>query len=508
MVSFVQSARALSLAALLACGLPALPVSAQTDETAPAYITILQVNDWDRYADDDGRGGYAKLVSILQDEGVDDANVIFLHAGDAISPSLLSGFDQGAHMIELLNELPIEAFTMGNHEFDFGPEVAAERMAEATFPVVNSNVKTAAGELFPGTVESLLLEIEGVTFGIYGITTPDTIEIASPGDTVFEPVLETGLAMQEKLREAGAEIVVALVHTGFEDDMALYRGRAADLVLTGHDHDLRVMYDGRTAMVESGSQANYVTAIQLAVSRDEDGEVIWQPAFRVLDSADYAADEVALARLEPFESKLSAELDIDVGEALVTLDTQRATVRSQESNFGNLIADAMRSATGADVGLTNGGGIRGDRLYEAGHVLTRRDILTELPFGNTTVLVELSGADLLAALENGVSQVEDGAGRFPQVSGLTFAFDAAKPAGERVSDVTVGEAPLDPAATYTVATNDYMLGGGDGFTSLGNGKVIIDPAAATLMANTVANYITALGGEVAVEAEGRITRLD
>ena len=508
MASFVRSAQALSLAAALGYGLLALPAAAQSDETAPAFITILQVNDWDRYGDDDGRGGYAKLVSILRDEDVEAENVIFLHAGDAISPSLLSGFDQGAHMIELLNELPLEAFTMGNHEFDFGPEVAAERVAEATFPVINSNVKTAAGELFPGTVESLMLEIAGVTFGFYGLTTPDTIEIASPGDTVFEPVLETGLAMQEKLRAEGAEVVVALVHTGFEEDMSLYRGRAADLVLTGHDHDLRVMYDGRTAMVESGSQANYVTAIQLAVSRDEDGEVSWQPQFRVLDSADYVADETALARLQPFEDKLSAELDIEIGETLVELDTQRSSVRSQESNFGNLIADAMRSATGADVGLTNGGGIRGDRLYDAGHVLTRRDILTELPFGNTTVLTELSGADLLAALENGVSQVEDGAGRFPQVSGLTFAFDASKPAGERVSEVMVGGAPLDPAATYTVATNDYMLGGGDGFSSLGNGKVIIDAAAATLMASTVVNYVTALGGKVSGEAEGRITRLD
>ncbi len=113
---------------------------------------------------------------------------------------------------------------MGNHEFDFGPEVAAERVAEATFPVINSNVKTAAGELFPGTVESLMLEIGGVTFGFYGLTTPDTIEIASPGDTVFEPVLETGLAMQEKLRDEGAEVVVALVHTGFEEDIVALSG--------------------------------------------------------------------------------------------------------------------------------------------------------------------------------------------------------------------------------------------------------------------------------------------
>lgn len=474
----------------------------------PATVKILQINDWDRFSDDDGMGGYARLVSILEAEDGQAPNVLLVHAGDAISPSLLSGFDQGAHMISLLNDLPIRAFALGNHEFDFGPEVAAERVAEAAFPVVNSNVRTADGELFPGTVESLMVEAEGYSFGIYGLTTPDTIEIATAGDTVFEPVLKTALAMQEQLREAGADIVVALVHTGWSEDMELFRNRAADLVLSGHDQDLKVIYDGRTAMVESSSQANYVTAIDLTLDRNDDGEATWRPAFRVLDSVAYAPGEAALARLQPLEDQLSSELDIDIGEAKVALDTQRSTVRSQESNFGNLIADAMRNATDADIGLTNGGGIRGDRIYEAGHVLTRRDVLTELPFGNTTVLVEVSGADVLAALENGVSQVEDGAGRFPQVSGLAFSYDASKPAGERVVEVTVGGAPLDPAATYKVATNDYMLGGGDGFTSLGNGKVIIDPAAATLMANTVINYITAKGGEVDLEAEGRITRID
>jgi 5'-nucleotidase / UDP-sugar diphosphatase len=316
------------------------------------------------------------------------------------------------------------------------------------------------------------------------------------------------LRMRDALREAGADIVVALVHTGWEEDMSLYRSRAADLVLTGHDHDLRLMYDGRTVMVESGAQADRVTAIELAVERADDGRVSWTPAFRVLDTADYAPSEAALALLQPLDDQLSAELDIDVGVTPIELDTRRATVRTQESNFGSLIADAIRNATDADVGLTNGGGIRGDRLYEVGHVLTRRDILSELPFGNTTVLVAISGADLLAALENGVSQVADGAGRFPQVSGLTFAFDASKPAGSRVSDVKVQGVPLNEGATYRVATNDYMLGGGDGFATLGNGQVIIDAAAATLMANTVANYITAMGGEVAIDDEPRITRLD
>jgi 5'-nucleotidase / UDP-sugar diphosphatase len=148
-----------------------------------------------------------------------------------------------------------------------------------------------------------------------------------------------------------------------------------------------------------------------------------------------------------WEATLDQELGQVVGVAEVELDTRRAKVRSEETSFGALVADALRSATGGDLALTNGGGIRGDRTYPIGTKLTRKDILTELPFGNVTVLTAITGSDLLAALENGVSQVEDGAGRFPQVSGMSFNYDAGRPPGSRVVEVTVGGAPLDPAAT-------------------------------------------------------------
>ena len=174
--------------------------------------------------------------------------------------------------------------------------------------------------------------------------------------------------------------------------------------------------------------------------------------------------------------------------------------------MGDMIADAMRSATDADIAITNGGGIRGDRTYDAGAKLTRKDILTELPFGNVTVVTELPGSQILAALENGVSQVENGAGRFPQVSGLTFTWDPSAPAGSRVSDVKIDGEPLMKDQTYKVATNDYMLGGGDGYTALGGGRVLIDKGNGNLMANDVMNYVQKKG-TVDTKAGGRITKL-
>ena len=164
----------------------------------------------------------------------------------------------------------------------------------------------------------------------------------------------------------------------------------------------------------------------------------------------------------------------------------------------------MRGANGADIAITNGGGIRADRTYDPGTVLTRRDILTELPFGNVTVVTEVTGQQVLDALENGFSQVEDGAGRFPQVSGLTVVANLKAPAGSRVVSVMVGDKPLDPAAKYKVATNDFMLNGGDGYTALAGGKVLIGARSGTLMATDVINYIEA-AGKVDAKIEGRIT---
>lgn len=225
---------------------------------------------------------------------------------------------------------------------------------------------------------------------------------------------------------------------------------------------------------------------------------------RLISTAGIAPDPEVAALVKTYEDALDAELDVAVGTTSVELDSRRATVRTRESTMGNLIADAIRERLGADIGLTNGGGVRGDRTYAAGTALTRKDILTELPFGNVAVLIELTGAQLLEALENGVSRIEDSAGRFPQVSGLSFTFDAARAPGKRVSDVRIGTQPLDPARTYRVATNDFIYAGGDGYTALGQGRPIIDAAGATLMATMVMDYI-AQRGTIAPKIENRIT---
>lgn len=475
----------------------------------PVEITILQINDWDRMGESGDRGGFARLVSVLEAERATREHVIFVHAGDAISPSLLSGFDRGAHMIELLNRLDIDAFVLGNHEFDFGPEVLAERLAEATFPVVNSNIRDAEGHILDGTQETLMLEVAGIRFGILGLTTTDTVVSSSPGDKRFEPILETAERVAAGLRDDGADLVVALAHTGLFDDFALVRQNAVDILLTGHDHVLMSFWNGRVAMMESHEQANWVSALDLRLERveSEDGgtRLAWSPGFRQLDTALYDPDPEALAMVQAFEDRLAAELDVPIGTTSVALDSRRGTVRGEEAAIGNLFADAVRAAVDADVAILNGGGIRGDRIYDPGTELSRRDIQTELPFGNRTVKLELSGADIRAALENGFSLWEDGAGRFPQVSGMRVVWDPELPAGNRVVEVAIGDATLDPDATYTLATNEYMAAGGDGYVSLVGRPDLIDVNAAQFTASQVIDHIAATGA-ITATVEGRITR--
>ena len=209
------------------------------------------------------------------------------------------------------------------------------------------------------------------------------------------------------------------------------------------------------------------------------------------------------ARVKGYTDRLDADLNVVIGKTRTDLDSRKEAVRTREASMGNLITDALREALKADAAITNGGGLRGDAFYPAGSDLRRRDFFAENPFGNVGVLVEMTGAALLSALENGVSKVEDKGGRFPQVSGIRFTYDPKLPAGTRVIEASVGGKPLDPAAVYRVATNDYLLRGGDGYDAFPKAKVIVDPSGAVLIATITMEYVAARG-TVEPKVEGRI----
>jgi 5'-nucleotidase/UDP-sugar diphosphatase len=469
-------------------------------------VSIVQTNDIDRMEEDEGRGGFARLAAVVAAERA-KGDVLFVHAGDTVSPSLLSGIDKGAHVIDILNHMDVDLMVPGNHEFDFGPEVFQARISEAAFPIVSSNISMPGGGGPANTTVDRIVEIGGIKLGFYGLTTTTTPEVSSPGPEIaFLDPLETGLDAAEDLRTQGADIVLALVHTGLDVDLDLVRNEAADIILSGHDEHLLAFYNGKTTLTEAGAQGDRVVITDLTIEKTEkDGKVSisWEPAFRIVDTKDVEPDPAIAALVKTYEDKLDKELGVAIGTTETPLDSRRATVRGGEAAIGNLIADAMREAVDADVAMTNGGGIRADREYPAGTSLTRADIFAELPFGNRTVKYELTGAQLETALENGFANYPETDGRNPQISGMVVTVDLDKPVGERVLSVTVGGAPLDPAKTYTVATNDFMARGGNGYVVFAEGKALVAAADGKLLASDTIDYIAAKGA-VAPMVEGRI----
>ena len=248
-------------------------------------------------------------------------------------------------------------------------------------------------------------------------------------------------------------------------------------------------------MVESSYDAHYVTVIDIRIDvKTEGGKrvVTWWPEFRVIDTATITPDPEVAAVVAGYEAQLSQALDRPIATTAVELDSRTTTVRTREPRLA-LIADAMRASTQAQAAITNGGGIRGGRIYAPGSAITRRDILAELPFGNRVVAIDISGATLRLAIENGLSQLPKPAGRFPQVSGLAIEADPSRPPGSRVLSMKVNSEPLDDNRIYRVATNDYMVRGGDDYTMFRDAPEVLEVADAPLLSTDVMEYIERIG---------------
>jgi 2',3'-cyclic-nucleotide 2'-phosphodiesterase (5'-nucleotidase family) len=481
-----------------------------TASADPINLTLLHTNDLYQISPVRGEGGIAELMTLLRAERAANANTITTFGGDVLSPSVLSGLTEGAQMIELFNAIGMDVAVFGNHEFDFGNEVLSQRVAESDFVWLGTNVVDDSGAPAFGSTATWTRTIGDFTIGFFGLLTPetDTLSSVEPGVS-FEPIIASANQAVEALQEQGADVIVALTHQEIDEDRALAaQVDDIDIILGGHDHDPITFYERDVLIHKSGTDGQFLGIVELTINEVEGRrgpEIVVQPAWRMVAVRNVDPDPAIVPIIARFNELLEAELGVEIGTTNVELVSVRARVRSEETTMGNVITDAMRAEVGADIAITNGGGIRGDTIYDAGTVLTRADILTELPFGNTTVLVEISGADVLAALENGVSAIEDGAGRFAQVSGLSFVYDPAAPAGERIVSVTVGGNPLDTARSYKVAANDFIVAGGDGYSMLSNGTVLIDGDAGKLMASTVMDYIAGLGGALP-GIEGRITQ--
>jgi len=494
----------LAASLLLLTSLPSLHAAAPAERSA--HLTILQLNDlYDIMPVEKGRKGGLSRIATLRDRiaGESPCTVLVL-AGDFLSPSTMSSMFQGRQMIATLNAAGVDLVTFGNHEFDFGTEVTRQRMQESRFAWISSNVlDPATGLPFADAASFVLRDFGGIRVAFIGLTTPETQILSKGGKSLkFLDPIPAAKAAVVHAKRAKADLIVALTHQTMADDKALAAALPEiDLILGGHEHDPLDARVGKTLILKTGSEAVNLGRIDLFAGIGKAGrrvETKWE-LIAVTDEIPEKPEVAALVK--QYQDLTAAQLNLAAGATSVPLDTRNEVVRMRESPLGNLIADLLRESVQADVALVNGGGIRGNAVTPAGP-LTRGDVLKILPFANKIVKLDVTGATLQAALENGVGQIESGAGRFPQVSGLRFIFDPKRPAGSRLVSVVVGGRPLDPAAHYTLATFEFLLGGGDGYSMLKQGKVLINAQSGPMDSDLVLERLKA--GPIAPATDGRI----
>ncbi|MBM3604908.1 MAG: multifunctional 2',3'-cyclic-nucleotide 2'-phosphodiesterase/5'-nucleotidase/3'-nucleotidase [Alphaproteobacteria bacterium] len=473
-------------------------------------------------------GGVARIsakINELRDQIVaEGGNVLVLDAGDQYQGSLFYTTYKGKEVVEFMNAIGYDAMAVGNHEFDDGPEGLAVLVDGVDFPVLSSNIDVSQSNVLAERVaKHAVIEIGEHKVGVVAALAMDTPETASPGpNVIFQDDIESLSAAVEDLSAQGVDTIIALTHVGFVRDQELAATvPGLDAIVGGHSHTLLGDMDGADGSyptMVAGPDGAEVPIVQayaygkylghLTLTFDDEGVLTSAEGQPILLDASVVPDEALAARVADMAEPIEALREEVVASTSAPIDGDRANCRARECEMGNLVADAMVDRVreqGVTIAIQNGGGLRAS--IDEGEV-TMGEVYTVLPFQNTLATFQLTGADIIAALENGAGQYEEAAGRFAQVSGLKYTVDPAAEAGARISEVMVeaeGQwVPIDESATYGIATNNYMRGGGDGYAVFAaNGQNAYDFGPD--LAEVVADYLAAQEGGYTPYLDGRIT---
>ena len=501
------------------------------DATATEPVVIVHTNDVHGAVE-----GYAKVAALADQYAAEGAYVLVLDAGDFSQGDTSVSLSEGATAIELMNMVGYDAVALGNHEFDYGFEALKKNMESAQFPVLAANVKYNGELAFDDA--AVFTTPGGTKIGVFGLDTPETATKAHPGKIAGvtfaggEEMYQIAQDMVTMLREEeGCNYVICIGHLGIDDETAVTANRSIDLLakvtgidvfIDGHSHsteeeiaektnaDRKV---GDTVVTSTGTKLENIGVVTI-----KDSAITTECV--PTEGIEVPADNEIAARAAAIAAEVEAEYGTVFAKTEVTLNGEKAPGnRTEETNLGDLITDALvwkATETGetVDAAITNGGGIRA--TIEAGDI-TKKDINTVLPFGNTLSIIKITGAELLEVLEASTFCTPEAIGGFPQVSGIEFTLDTAKAYDQgdeypgttyfapktinRVTITSVGGKDFDPAATYTIATNDFMASGGDTYYRFVNATANYDLGIA--MDEVVMQYITdVLGGIVTAEQYG------
>ena len=511
----------------------ALALSAGT-ASADYTLTILHTNDFhsrfepiSKYdsgcsAEDNTAGecfgGSARLVTAVEAAKARSNNYILVDGGDQFQGSLFYTYYKGKAAAEMMNKMGYDAMTVGNHEFDDGPEVLKGFADSVTFPILMSNGDVTNEPLLNGTImPSVILERGGEKLGLIGLTPEDTDELASPGPNVtFTDPAEAVAAQVERMKANGINKIIVLSHSGMVVDKAVAAAVPdIDVIVGGHDNTFLsntsdrakgpypVMV-GTTAIVQAYAYGKYLG--ELNVTFNYAGEIIETVGEPIVLDGGVVEDDSTKVRIGELAAPLDEIRNKVVASSAGLINGDRDACRVEECTMGNLIADAMLArvaSQGVSIAVANSGGIRAS--IDEGEV-TMGEVLSVLPFQNTLSTFEAKGQVIIDALENGVSQVEEVKGRFPQVAGLTFKWDPTVAPNEgRIVEVLVGGEPIDPEKVYGVVTNNFVRNGGDGFSMFATEAMNAYDFGPDL-ADVLADYMAE--GDKMPSIEGRIAKVE
>lgn len=465
-------------------------------------------------------GGSARLITAVEAARGRAENSILVDGGDQFQGTLFYTYYKGKVAAEMMNKLGYDGMTVGNHEFDDGPEVLRGFMDAVGFPVLMSNADVTKEELLADVLQkSTVIEKGGEKIGLIGLTPQDTDELASPGQNVtFSDPVAAVQGEVDKLTAMGVNKFIVLSHSGYGVDQHVAANTTGvDVIVGGHDNTyLSNTSDkakgpyptmvGGTAIVQAYAYGKFLGELNIVFN--DAGEIKSATGEPIIMDASVSEDAGTKARISELAAPLEEIRQKVVAASSAAIMGDRSVCRVEECAMGNLVADAMLARVadqGVTIAITNSGGLRAS--IDEGDV-TMGEVLTVLPFQNTLSTFEVSGQVVIDALENGVSQVEDVKGRFPQVAGLKFTWDSAKAPNEgRIIEVLVQKGgdwmPIDPAATYTLVSNNYVRNGGDGYKMFRDAANAYDygPDLADVTAEFMAQNIS-----YSPYTDGRITR--
>ncbi|THB72785.1 MAG: hypothetical protein D6B25_16145 [Desulfobulbaceae bacterium] len=457
---------------------------AQESETTIVYLSAnAEIYDFK------GKGGIPSLASLLKKIRSENQNVVVLHGGGAIAPSTLSSFDRGAHMIDLLNHLQVDGLSVAKSELAYSEDELTLRSQEASFPFISSNIHDPLSKgSIEGVERSVIIEAGTISIGVISAIDPEVTLDYLPTRVRIIDIKDSVEKEVAHLKKQGADLIILMTDYHFPEAPFFLESGLVDMVLTSKNDDQTIAVSKGFYLEHGRSDSAALIRVLPGGATDDGGRHRY--SFKFESFADYPADQKLQTMVAQYLRLLTDILEIEVGVTETELDTRRESVRTAENAFGNLVADAIREFYDADIGLMNGGGIRGDKVYPPGTRLTRGDIHREIPFRNHVVQLRVTGSQIREAIENGLSRIQDVKGRYPHLSGMAVEYNSALPPGQRIVSIKVNNKILLPEQNYTLATVSFLAEGGDGYDAFSGAERLDLHGSSRLLWEYVRDYIS------------------